>query len=180
MRQGIESVAKTQGNAKNGIDALEKAGNRKKEIFSTIEKNNDFVSKMTPDTEVASKIKAYMDTPEYNLIENTNPGLTKKLEEYIKVYTKGKQFSQDDLQVLKTNQNKKIPSSSWAEMLTTDKDALLADSTIAKILGDTIDDNVEAVLGMTNKGLNREYGAVRELEKNLARRMGVFQRNTKG
>lgn len=64
-------------------------------------------------------------------------------------------------------------------MLTTDKDALLADSTIAKILGDTIDDNVEAVLGKTNKALNREYGAVREVEKNLARRMGVFQRNTK-
>lgn len=65
-------------------------------------------------------------------------------------------------------------------MLTTDKDALLADSMIAKILGDTIDDNIEAVLGKTNQSLNREYGAVRELEKNLARRMGVFQLKTKG
>lgn len=73
VRQGIESVSKTQGNAKDGIDALTKAGNRKKEIFSTIDKNNEFVTKVTPDTEVASKIKTYMETPEYKLLEKTNP-----------------------------------------------------------------------------------------------------------
>jgi len=37
-----------------------------------------------------------------------------------------------DLLLLKTAQNKKIPSNKWAEMLQTNQDKLLADSVLAR------------------------------------------------
>ena len=109
------------------------------------------------------------------------PNLEKKLDDYATRFDDPKKvYTQDELLTVKTNQNKKIPNKKWAELMATDKDQLLADSEVAKIMWNILDENVEKALWRTNKALMREYWAVRELEKSLARRIGVFQRNSQG
>jgi len=181
IREWIETTTKRQWVATDWPDALHKVDAAKKEVWKTVEDNQDYVKTITKWDEIVNKINDFKKSRDWEILMDSFPNLEKKLKQYVETFSKeGKQYTQKELLTLKTNQNKKIPANKWAELMTSDKDQLLADSEVARILWDILDTNVEKVLGKTNKSLMKEYGSLRTLEKDLARRMWVFQRNTKG
>jgi len=179
IREWVESTTKRKWIPDDWIDALNKVWESKKDVWKQIENNQSYVNKVTREWDIADDIYKFLDNEENYATLKAYPWLEKKLTKYIENFTTNKKLTQQQLLDLKTKQAGKIPSDKWAELLTTDKEQLLADSIVSRIIWRRFDDAIEEVLWVVNKNLMREYWALRTLEKDLARRMWVFTRNTK-
>ena len=178
IREWIESAWKRKWIPKDWMDALNKVWESKKDIWKTIENNTALVNKKIPEQKIVDEIFKYLKTEEWLAATRVSDKLKTILTKEIEKYTTWKNINIKELLALKTAQNKKIPSNKWMEMLQTNQDKLLADSVVAKAMWKIYDDAIEEVLWWVNKGLMREYWSLRTLEKDLARRMWVFSRNT--
>lgn len=87
-------------------------------------------------------------------------------------------MTQDDLQELLTATNAKIPSSSFLKQLDANPAETAKNTVLASIYRDIADSNLEEAIGSSNAALRQQYGNIRQLEKDVARRYGVFARQS--
>ena len=181
LRKWIEYVSKSKWVADDWVDAMIKTSARKKEIWKTVENNNELVNIKTPINEIEKEVIKFMNTENWKAFMATHPNMEAKMfwvmDNWKKIY--GKELTQKQAQLLKTEINKTLAKSDFAKIFQSWDANALANAELSKILWNVIDDNVMSVLWNTNRALNLEYWAVRNLEKALVRRMWVFNRNTK-
>ena len=182
LREGIEYVAKTKWAAKDWMDAFKKTADRKKEVYKTIENNNDLIKKVTKVDDIESRINKYFSTKEGKAFSAAHPWMREQIKNTADNWRVEywDNITQQQMQLLKQEYNKTLAKWDFAKMMQTPTKKSLADAKISQTLWNILDDNVMEVLWKTNKALNKEYWALRNLEKTLARRMWVFNRNTKG
>ena len=85
-------------------------------------------------------------------------------------------INQEELADLITKTNAKIPTSTFLKQLDANPAETQMNVVLSSVFKNIADRNMEEAIGFTNQALRAEYGAVRELEKNLAKRYGVFMR----
>ncbi len=181
LREGIEYVSKSKWVARDGVDAMRKTADRKKEIYKTIENNNELVKIKTNIDDIEVNLNKFLDTPEGKSFAAAHPWMRSKISSIVDNWRTeyGTEMTQKQMQLLKQEFNKTLAKGDFAKMMQWPDMKAMADAKISQTLWNMLDDNVMKVLGTTNKALNKEYGAVRNLEKTLAKRMWVFSRNTK-
>lgn len=182
ITEGIEYVARSKGVATDWMDAFKKTAARKRDVYKTIENNNDLVTKTTKISDIEGRLNKYFTTKEWKAFSAAHPWMREQIKSTVDnwIVEYGDDIVQKDMQLLKQEYNKTLAKGDFAKMMQTPTKKSLADAKIAQTLWNILDDNVMEVLWKTNKALNKEYGSLRTLEKNLARRMWVFNRNTKG
>lgn len=181
LREGIGYVSKSKWVASDWVDAMRKTADRKKEIYKTIENNNELVTIKTNIDDIEVKLNKFLNSEEWKAFSSAHPWMRQKVASIVDNW-RGEYWNtmtQKQMQLLKQEFNKTLAKWDFAKMLQTPTIKSLADAKISQTLWNLLDDNVMKVLWNTNKALNKEYWAVRNLEKTLARRMGVFSRNTK-
>ena len=156
----------------------------KQNIWSKVEQANKAVVKTTTGDDIATKIRAYVADPENKTTFLSRPELKANLLKYADEVQANKDFAnitQQELQDVLTDVNSRIPASSFLKQLDANPTQTAQNTVIAKIYRDIIDDNLENAVGAAGKEARQAYGSVRQLEKDFAKRYGVYLRqNPKG
>lgn len=175
----VKEVVNQGHTPKTTKEALEKISESKKQIWNNIEETNRKVDIKTNWKDLKDDIYNFIDDADNDDLFRANPELETKLKNYADSVETNKRFqdlSQEDLQNLLTDMNSKTPSSKFLQQLDTNPIETQKNIVIAKILREKTEKNLMDTLWITNQELRNKYWALRELEKNLAKRYWVFAR----
>ena len=175
----VKEVVNQGHTPKTTKEALEKISESKKQIWNNIEETNRKVDIKTNWKDLRDDIYNFIDDTDNDDLFRANPELEIRLKNYADSIETNKRFqdlSQEDLQNLLTDMNSKTPSSKFLQQLDTNPIETQKNIVIANILREKTEKNLMDTLWITNQELRNKYWALRELEKNLAKRYGVFAR----
>lgn len=145
----------------------------KQNIWSKVEQANKAVVKTTTGDEIATKLRQFVNDPDNKTTFLSRPELKEKLLQYADEVQANKDFSsitQQELQDVLSDINSRIPAGSFLKQLDANPTQTAQNTIIAKIYRDIIDDNLENAVGTAGKEARQAYGAVRQLEKDFAKR----------
>lgn len=156
----------------------------KQNLWSKVQQANQAVIKTTNGDEIALKLRQFVNDPENRPTFLSNQDLKSKLLQYADEVQANKDFTnitQEELQNVLTDINSRIPAGSFLKQLDANPTQTAQNTILSKIYRDIVDDNLEQAVGMAGTEARQAYGAVRQLEKDFAKRYAVYLRqNPKG
>jgi hypothetical protein len=158
---------------------MESIAKTKQNIWAKVQQGNQQVTKTTNWNEIWSDIYKFLNDSDNDAIFRANPELETRLIKYAEEVAGNRRFqnlTQDQLQELLTDVNSKIPSTAFLKQLDANPIETQKNAVLAIILRDKLENNLMETIGTNNQALRNSYWAVRQLEKDLARRYWVYAR----
>lgn len=179
LLQWVKEVVREWYTPKNAKEAMEAIAETKNKIWAKVWENNKLVTKVTNGNELSDDIYRFVNDADNDDIFRANPELETRLIKYAEEIKNNKRFqalNQEQLQQLLTDTNSKIPSTSFLKQLDANPIETQKNAVISTLLRDKIENNLMEQLWTTNQLLRNSYWAVRQLEKDLAKRYAVYAR----
>lgn len=175
----VKEVVNEWYTPKNAKEAMEAISKTKQKIWSKVQEANKKVNKTSNWNELADDIYNFTNDIDNDDLFRANPELEAELIKYAEWVRWNKRFeslTQDNLQELLTQINSKIPSNSFLKQLDSNPLQTQKNTVLSSILRDKIENNLMDTLWITSQDLRNSYWAVRQLEKDLAKRYWVYAR----
>ncbi len=179
LLQWVKEVVNQWFKPKDAKEAMEAINKTKQNIWAKVQQGNQQVTKTTNWNEIWSDIYKFLNDSDNDAIFRANPELETRLIKYAEEVAGNRRFqnlTQDQLQELLTDVNSKIPSTAFLKQLDTNPIETQKNAVLAIILRDKLENNLMETIGTNNQALRNSYWAVRQLEKDLARRYWVYAR----
>lgn len=179
LLQWVKEVVREWYTPKDAKEAMEAIAETKNKIWAKVWENNKQVTKVTNGNELSDDIYRFVNDAENDDIFRANPELETRLIKYAEEIKNNKRFqalNQEQLQQLLTDTNSKIPSTSFLKQLDANPIETQKNAVISTLLRDKVENNLMEQLWATNQLLRNSYWAVRQLEKDLAKRYAVYAR----
>lgn len=179
LLQWVKEVVNQWFVPKNTKQAMEAINESKQKVWQQVQEANRKVNKITTWDEIAQEIYNFTKNADNDALFRANPELEWKLVQYadsIKENPRFSQLTQDDLQELLTNTNQKIPANSFAKQLDSNPIETQKNTVLASLLRDKVENNLMDTIWTSSQELRNKYWALRQLEKDLAKRYWVFAR----
>lgn len=179
LLQWVKEVVNQWFVPKNTKQAMEAINESKQKVWQQVQEANRKVNKITTWDEIAQEIYNFTKNADNDALFRANPELEWRLSQYADSIKENPRFSkltQDDLQELLTNTNQKIPANSFAKQLDSNPIETQKNAVVASLLRDKIENNLMDTIWTSSQELRNKYWALRQLEKDLAKRYWVYAR----
>lgn len=179
LLQWVKEVVKQWKKPKNARELMDAVADTKKAIWSKVQESNKAVLKTTSGDEIATKVRNIVNDSEYDELFANNPSLEAELLKFADDVVTNKRFqnlSQEKLQNYLVDINGRLPQTAFQKSLASNPTQTAKDTLIAKVYKEILDDNLEQAVWMAGKEARMAYWAVRQLEKDFAKRYAVYLR----
>lgn len=184
LLQGVKEIVwqgKTPTNSRELMTAIKET---KDALWNKVKQANASVTATTSGDDIALKLRQFTTDPENKTMLLARPELKAnlmKMADDIQSNPDFKNITQDELQEVLTDVNARIPQSAFLKGIDPSPNQTAQNIVISKVYKEILDDNLEKAVGTAWKEMRQAYGSVRQLEKDFAKRFGVYLRqNPKG
>lgn len=179
LLQWVKEIVKQWKKPTNSKELMTSIKETKEALWNKVKEANANVSVTTNGDDIALKIRQFVNDkenrPTFLSNQNLKSNLLKMADE-IQSSPDFKNITQDELQQVLSDVNSRIPAWSFLKQLDANPTQTAQNTIIAKVYKEILDDNLEKAVGTAWKEARQAYWAVRQLEKDFAKRFWVYLR----
>jgi len=179
LLQWVKEIVKQWEKPKNSRQMMESIQKTKQNLWAKVEQANQAVTKTTNGSDISLKVRQFANDTENRAMFLSRPELKwslLKLADDIDSNPEFANITQRELQDILTDVNSRIPASSFLKQLDSNPTETAKNTILAKVYREIIDDNLEQAIGTASQADRMAYWAVRQLEKDFAKRYAVYLR----